>query len=143
MLQTQWLEIHKQAGTRAGNHQRHTRTTDVSPPTQAHNATRATNVTPPARLLYVHLTNTTMPVGHISLNQHNTHTSHGTLCQQATSHEHGSTAPTVGATGTRAAHTQVKPRGRGNPSAPVSKPRNSSAGALRPRWAGTNKTNGI
>ena len=56
--ETQWLGMHKQAGTRAGNHERHTRTINVSPPTQANNATRATNGNPPTRPLYMNLTNT-------------------------------------------------------------------------------------
>ena len=56
--ETRWLSMHKQAGTRAGNHHRHTRTINVSPPTQAKNATRATNGNPPTRPLYMHLTRT-------------------------------------------------------------------------------------
>ena len=32
--ETRWLGMHKQAGTRAGNHHRHTLTINVSPPTQ-------------------------------------------------------------------------------------------------------------
>ena len=51
-----WLGMHKQAGSRAGNHQRHT--TNASPPTQADNATRAKNGNPPTGPLYKHLPNT-------------------------------------------------------------------------------------
>ena len=58
---TRCLRMHKQAGTRARNHQRHTYTLNASPPTQAKNATRATNSNPP-RPLYKHLTNT--PLSH-------------------------------------------------------------------------------
>ena len=36
----------------------HTHTINASPPTQANNATRATNGNPPARPLYMHLNNT-------------------------------------------------------------------------------------
>ena len=46
-----------QAGTREGNHQRHTHTINASPPSKANNATLATKGNPPARL-YTHLNNT-------------------------------------------------------------------------------------
>ena len=48
--------MHRQSETRAGNHQRHTRTRNVSLPTQANNVARATNGTPSARPLYTHRT---------------------------------------------------------------------------------------
>ena len=47
LKETRYFGRHKQAGTRAGNYQRHTFTINVSPPTQANNATRATNGNPP------------------------------------------------------------------------------------------------
>ena len=81
-------------------------------------------------------TDTMMPLGPISLNWDTTQTSHRTLRHQGTSHRHGSTAPTKGATGTRATHTQLKPRRWGSPWAPVVKPRHCSASAL-----GRNKQN--
>ena len=74
----------------------------------------------PARPRHMHLNNTT----------------HRTLCHRGTSHRHSGTAPTAGATGTRAAHLQLKPRRRGNPPAPVMKPRHRSAGVM-----GRNKQN--
>ena len=75
-------------------------TTNASPPTQANNATRATNGNPPARSRHMHLTNTP-----------HTHTSHRTLCHRGISHRHSSTAPTAGATGTRAAPGAEAPGG--------------------------------
>ena len=85
------MGMHKQAGTRAGNHQRHTHTTNASPPTQANNATRATNGNPPARPPHMHLTNTLHPV----LPRHQPQTQrHGTHC---------------GRDMDRAAHTKLKP----------------------------------
>ena len=99
-----------------------THTINASPPTQANNDTRATNGNFPARPQHMHLTNT----------------SHRTLCHRGTSHTHSGTAPTAGATGTRATHIQLKPRRRGKPTAPpVMEPRHSSASAL-----GLNKQNG-
>ena len=56
--ETRWLGMHKPAGTTAGNHQRHTHTINVSPPTKVNKATRASNGNPAARLLHTHLTNT-------------------------------------------------------------------------------------
>ena len=44
--ETRWLGMRKQSGTRAGNHERHTRTISTSPPTQANNAARAANGNP-------------------------------------------------------------------------------------------------
>ena len=93
----------------------------VSPPTEANNATRATNGNPPTRPLYKNLTNTP----------------HRTLCHRGTRHRHRGAAPTAGATGTCAAHTQLKPGRRGNPPAPMMKPRHGCVGAL-----GRNKQNG-
>ena len=63
-------------------------------------------------------------------NEHTTVTSHRPLCHRGTRHRHWGTAPTAGATGTRAVHIQLKPRRRGNPPARVRKPRHGSAGAL-------------
>ena len=83
--------MHKQSGTRAGSHQRHTRKINISPPMRANNATRAANGDPPTRHLY-------MPM-------HLTRTSLRTLCHKGTSHRHGSTTPTAGTTVNRAAHT--------------------------------------
>ena len=79
-----WLGMRQQSGTRAGTHQRHTRTINVSPTTQANCAARAINGKRPTRPLYMHLTRTphtgrTMPIGPISLNHESTHTSHRTL----------------------------------------------------------------
>ena len=71
-----------------------------------------------------------MPIGPISLYQDTTNTSYRILCHKGTSHRQGRTAPSAGATGTRAAHTQLKPRRQGNPPAPVTSPRNRSAVAL-------------
>ena len=51
--ETRWLGMHKQAGTRAGNHLRHTRTINFSPPMQANNSARATKGSPPTRSLYM------------------------------------------------------------------------------------------
>ena len=56
--ETRWLGRHKQSITRAGSHQRHTRTINASTSTQAKNPTRATNGNHPARPLHMHLTNT-------------------------------------------------------------------------------------
>ena len=39
-------------------------------------------------------------------------------------------APTAGATGTRAAHIQLKPRRRGNPPVPVMKPRHKASESM-------------
>ena len=58
-------------------------------------------------------TDTTMPIGSICIKQDTTYTSHCTLCCQGTSVRYGSTAPTAGATGTCAAHTELKSRRQG------------------------------
>ena len=56
--ETQWLGMYGQSETRAGKHRRHKRTINVSSPTQANNATRATNSNLPARPLYMNVTST-------------------------------------------------------------------------------------
>ena len=120
--ETQWLGMHKRAGTRAGNHQRHTRTINVSPPTQANNATRATNgnsLTPIPDQTAVKAST-----------QHTTLTSHRTLCHRGTRQRHRGAAPTTGTTGSHTVHIQLKPRRRDKPPAPVMKPQHASAGAL-------------
>ena len=102
----------------AGNHQRHTRTINVSPQTQANNAARVTNGNPPTRALYMHPTRTPaswpyqskagrqskagelclcpadrrMPIGHISLNHTNNRYKDG--CRHALQHNHHCTKPT-------------------------------------------------
>ena len=48
----------QQSGTIAGNRQRHTRTINASPPTQANHAARPANGNPPTRPLYMHLART-------------------------------------------------------------------------------------
>ena len=50
--------MRRQSETRAGNHRRHTRTINASPPTQANNAARAANSNHPTRPLYMHLIGT-------------------------------------------------------------------------------------
>ena len=44
-----WLDVRKQADTRAGNHQSHTRVRNTSPPTQASNSAGAVRSNPLAR----------------------------------------------------------------------------------------------
>ena len=61
--------MHKQAGTREGNHQRQKRTINFSPPTQANSAARATNVNPPLHA---------PPCMHLSRTPHTHHTA--SLC---------------------------------------------------------------
>ena len=89
---------------------------------QANNATRATNGNPP--------TPTPDQAAVKAFNQHTTLTSHRTLCHRGSRQRHRGAAPTTGVTGSHAVHIQLKPRRRGNPPAPVMKPRHASAGAL-------------
>ena len=56
--ETRWLGMHKQSGTRAGNHRRHTRIRNTIPQTQVNNAARAPKSKPPTRARYMHLTKT-------------------------------------------------------------------------------------
>ena len=111
------VRMHQQAGTRAGNHRRHTRRINASPPTQEENVARAMNGNPPNQA---------------DAQESNQDTSHRILCHQGTRHRYGSTAPTTGATETYLALTQLKLRRRGNPPAPDMTPRHCSAGALGP-----------
>ena len=53
--ETRWLGMRRQSESRAGNHRRHTRTPNASPPTQANNAARAANSNHPTRVRYMHL----------------------------------------------------------------------------------------
>ena len=55
--ETQWLSIHRQSETRAGNHRRHTRTRNASLPTQANHTARGARKqpSPPIRALYMQL----------------------------------------------------------------------------------------
>ena len=94
---------------------------------QANKAKRAINGNLPTRLLYKQLTNTP-------------HSHHTAPCATEAPDRHRGTAPTAGARGTRATHIQLKPRRRGNPLAPMRKPRHGSA--VDQRWAITNKTDG-
>ena len=108
--------MQNQAGTRARSHQRHTQQT-------------------PAQKRYMsHKRQSPNQAALQASNEHTTLTSHRTLCHRGTRHR--GTAPTVGATGTRTAHIQLKPRRRGIPPAPVMKPRHGSTAAL-----GRNKQN--
>ena len=84
--ETRWVGMCKQAGTKAINHQRHTRTINVSPPMQANNATRAINCNPPTRPLRMQLTRTL-------------HTHHTTPCATK------APATNTGARHPRSAHT--------------------------------------
>ena len=98
--------MHKKAGTRAGNHQRHTQQTQQR--CASHKQGNS-----PTTPLYMHLTNTP-------------HSHHTAPCAtEAPDTDTGATAA-----GTRAAHIQLKARRWGNPPAPARKPRRGSAGAL-------------
>ena len=77
---TRWLGMRKQAGTRAGNHQRHTH--DKLQHTNAGQQRYTSHKWQSFNQAAVHASN-----------QDTTHTSHHTLCHQGTSHRHGSTAP--------------------------------------------------
>ena len=116
--ETRWIGMHKQAGTRAGNQRTHTRTINISPPTQANNATQATNGNQP----------TPIPdqAAVKASNQHTNLTSHRILCHRGTRQGHRGAAPTTGTTGSHAVHIQLKPMRRGN----TMKPRHASTGAL-------------
>ena len=84
-----------------GNHRRHTRTINTSPPTQANDAARD------------HERQLRNQADAHESTQETTHTSHRMLCHQGTGHRYGSTAPTAGAKGTGAAPTQLRLRRRG------------------------------
>ena len=73
--ETRWLGRHRQSETTAGNYRRHTRTMNVSPPTQASTAARATKSNPPTRPLFMHLSRTPHPVPprHQAQRQYGTH----------------------------------------------------------------------
>ena len=121
--ETRWVGMRKQAG----NHQRHTRTINASPRTQANNAAQATNSNPPTTPLHKHLTRTP-------------HTHHTTPCvtkapatDTAARHPPRAQQGPVQPTHT---HTQLKSRRRGSPPAPGITPRHRSAGAM-----GRNKQN--
>ena len=93
----------------------HALTISASPPTQANKATRAINGNSTARPLHMHLTR------HTHITPHSVPPKH---------------QPQIQRHGTHAAHIQLKPRSRGNPPAPVMKPRHRSAGVM-----GRNKQN--
>ena len=121
--------MHKQAGTRAGKHQTHTRTINVSPPTEANNAARATISKPPTPIRD--------QAAAKASNQHTTLTSHRSLCHRGTRQIHRGAAPSTGTTESQAVHIQLKPRRRGNRPASVMKHRHASASLL-----GRNRQNG-
>ena len=94
---------------------------------QANNTMRAADGFPPARHPYMHLTRTPL-------------TQQSAPCAtKAPPTDKVAPHPPKAPTGTRAGHTQREPRRRGNPLAPVNKPRHRSAGA--PGQDEQNKTN--
>ena len=115
--------MHKQAITRAGNHDRQTQQTPGHQcrPTTLHEPLAA-NPDQAAKK---------------ESDQHTTLISHRTLCHRGTSQRHRGAASTTRTAGSHVVHIQLKPRRRGNPQAPMTKPRHASAGEL-----GRNRQNG-
>ena len=123
--ETRWLGMHKQAGTMAGNHQRHTQQTP------AHQCRPST--------LHEPETENPRPGRCKASNQHTTLTSHRTQCHRGTRQRHTGAAPTAGTKGTHVVHIQLKPWRKGNPPAPMMKPRH----AVPAPWAVIDKTDGL